>query len=125
MSESPPAAACDPAFGAFFVPARSRLGAYEVCTTNDLPAVALSREGFVAAEPEWLEVLDAFGAAGRFDRAHMTQLFNGRRLDVRRGWRLADGRFESMTAISPYPDPTLTALREGTLTIRWTVHLPR
>ncbi|HEY7286627.1 MAG TPA: hypothetical protein VH497_14370 [Vicinamibacterales bacterium] len=125
MFEPASGAACDPAFTALFVPARSRLGTYEVCTTGDLPAMALSTGGFVAAEAERLEVLDAFGAGGSFDRSRLTQLFNGRRLEVRRGWRIADGRFESMTAISPYPDTTLSVLREGTLTIRWTAALRR
>jgi len=125
MFEPAAATGCDLPLAALFVPVRPRLGAYEVCTTNDLPATALSREGFLAAEPERLEALDAFGAAGSVDRARLIELYNGRRLDVHRGWRIARGRFESMTAISPYPDPTLSALLDGTLTIRWTAPLAR
>jgi hypothetical protein len=115
------AAGCDPALAALFSPARPRLGSYEVCVTSDPPETALGREGFTDAGPERLEVLDAMGAAGGFDRARMNQLYDGRRVEVRRGWRIAKDRFESITAISPYPDASLTTLHEGTLTIRWTV----
>ena len=121
MFEPAPAAGCDPALAGLFAPARARLGAYEVCTTDEMPARVLSREGFQAAEPERLEVLDALGAAGTYDRARAAQLFNGRRIEVRRGWRVLDGRFESMTTLSPYPDPSLTSVHEGTLTVRWSL----
>jgi hypothetical protein len=121
MFESAPAAACDPALAGLVAPARPRLGTYEVCTTDEMAARVLSREGFQAAEPERLEVLDALGAASAYDRARAAQLFNGRRIEVRRGWRVLDGRFESMTTLSPYPDATLTNLQQGTLTIRWSI----
>jgi hypothetical protein len=123
MFESAPAAGCDPALAGVFAPARPRFGTYEVCTTDEMPAQVLSREGFQSAEPERLEVLDALGAAGDYDRSRAAQLFNGRRVDVRRGWRVLDGRFESMTTLSPYPDASLTSVQNGTLVIRWTVTL--
>ena len=123
--ESAPAAGCDPAFAGVFAPARPQFGTYEVCTTDELPARVLSREGFRPAEPERLEVLDALGTAGDYDRSRAAQLFNGRRIDVRRGWRVVAGRFESMTTLSPYPDASMTSVREGTLTIRWTAPLRR
>jgi len=116
-------AGCDPAFAGLFAPAMARLGTYEVCTTDEIPTRVLARGGFKAAEPERLEVLDALGAAGTYDRERAAQLFNGRRIDVRRGWRIADGRFESMTTLSPYPDPALTSIHEGTLIIRWSIPL--
>ncbi len=125
MCEPPASPRCDSALAALVVPARPRLGTYEVCETPDLPESALRRAGFGAAEPEHLEVLDALGTAGAYNRARILQLYGGRRLDVRRAWRVVDGRFESMTTISPYPDPSLTALHEGTLLIRWTVPLSR
>jgi hypothetical protein len=123
MFESAPAAACDAALAGLFAPTRPQFGTYEVCTTDEMPARVLAGEGFQAAEPERLEVLDALGAAGNYDRARAAQLFNGRRIDVRRGWRIVDGRFESMTTLSPYPDASLTSVHEGTLTIRWSVQL--
>jgi hypothetical protein len=119
----PHAADCDPALARLFVPARPRLGSYEVCATSDLLGLALSRDGFRTAEPQLLEVLDVLGTAGTFDRARVVQLYGGRRVAVRRGWRIADGRFESMTEMSPYPDASLTALHEGSLIIRWTANL--
>jgi len=122
MFESP-AGGCDPALVGLFAPVRPHFGAYEVCTTDEMPARVLSREGFHAAEPERLEVLDALGAAGDYDRAQAAQLFNGRRIEVRRGWRVIDGRFESLTTLSPYPDASLTSVHEGTLMVRWSVQL--
>jgi hypothetical protein len=119
--EPGPAARCDPALAAQLVPAHPRLGTYEVCESADLPGRALSREGFHAGEPERLEILDALGTAGTFDRTRMTQLFRGRRVEVRRGWRLVDGRFETMTEISPYPNASLSNIEEGTLIIRWAI----
>lgn len=117
------AAGCDPALVGLFTPATAHLGTYEICTTDEIPARMLAREGFQPAEPERLEVLDALGAAGTYDRPRAAQLFNGRRIDVRRGWRVVDGRFESMTTLSPYPDPSLKSIHEGTLTIRWSITL--
>ena len=116
-------AGCDPALAALFSPPRPGLGTYEVCVTGDRPETALGREGFADTGPERLEVLDAMGAGGGFDRARLTQLYDGRRVEVRRGWRIAQDRFESITAISPYPDPTLTRILEGSLTIRWSARL--
>ncbi len=121
MFESAPAVGCDPALGRVFAPARPHFGSYEVCTTDEMPAQLLSREGFEAADPERLEVLDALGTAGNYDRSQAAQLFNGRRIDVRRGWRIVAGRFESITTLSPYPDPSLALVPNGTLIIRWAV----
>jgi hypothetical protein len=116
---------CDPVPAALFSPARPQLGTYDVCVTSEEPETALARAGFTDAGPEQLEVLDALGAAGGFDRARMTQLYDGRRVEVRRGWRLANDRFESITAISPHPDASLTTLQQGTLTIRWSTPMRR
>jgi len=49
----------------------------------------------------------------------LVQLYGGRRVTVQRGWREADGRLESVTLVTPYPDPTLTRLHSGTMVIRW------
>ena len=102
--------ACDPRLTALFTPLRPEFGRYEVCTT------AAPLEG--DAEP--LEALDAFGTAGVYDRARLARLYGGVRVRVARSWTAApDGGFESITRLSPYPDPTLTRLLPGTMEIRW------
>jgi hypothetical protein len=113
---------CDPALVALFAPARPRLGTYEVCTTRQ-PLRAAVPDGFQPSAVDHLEPLEAFGTAGSYDRARMVQVYAGRRADVLRAWRVANGRVESITAISPYPDARFTALQEGTLLIRWTLLL--
>jgi len=101
---------CDPALTALFTPLRPQLGRYEVCT-SDTP---------LDAEAESLEPLDAFGAAGAFDRARLARLYGSVRVRVARSWRrTADGGFESITRLSPYPDAALTRLLPGTMEIRW------
>ena len=62
--------------------------------------------------------VDAFGAAGPYDRAALSRLYGGRRVIVARGWTEHGNRFESITLISPHPDATLTGLMPGTLVIR-------
>jgi hypothetical protein len=101
---------CDPALTALFTPLHPELGRYEVCTT------AAPLDG----DAEALEALDAFGAAGSYDRAKLARLYEGLRVRVTRSWTTTpDGGFESITRLSPYPDATLTRLLPGTMEIRW------
>ena len=72
-------------------------------------------------EIEPLEALDAFGAAGTYKRAPLARLYGGTRVRVARGWSAAADRVDSITLLSPYPDPSLTRLRPGTMAIRFTV----
>ena len=67
------------------------------------------------------EPLEAFGSAGRYDRAALARLYRATRPRVARGWRRQGDRFESITLVSPYPDATLTRLNPGTLIIRFTI----
>jgi hypothetical protein len=120
--DDPPRVSCDPALAALFAPRRPHLGQYEVCTTRQ-PINAAVPDGFQTSEVDHVEPLDAFGTAGSYDRARMVQVYAGRRTDVLRAWRVANGRLESITAISPYPDAHLTRLHEGTLQIRWILDL--
>ena len=105
---------CDPVLTTLFTPARPQLGRYEVCTTRE-PLTAVAR-------PEWrietVPPLDAFGAAGPYDRAALSRLYGGRRVSVARGWTQDGNRFESLTLISPHPDAALSRLLPGTLVIR-------
>jgi hypothetical protein len=110
-------ASCDPRFATLFTPAHPQLGRYEVCTSTR-PLDALVRNGW-PIEPT--APTDAFGAAGAYDRAALARLYGGRRPLVARGWIQGNGTFESVTLVSPYPDPSLTHLEPGTLIIRFII----
>jgi hypothetical protein len=108
---------CDPVLTALFTPPHPLLGVYEVCATAE-PIEAVAESGW---KIENLEPLDAFGSAGTYDRFAVSRLYRGRRARVAHGWHQDGDRFESITLISPYPDPSLTRLLNGTLVIRFTV----
>ena len=114
LPEGTPAPACGPEWAGVFTPAEPRIGRYEVCVSD-----GGRPDGFRYAQPERLEPLDAFGTGGSFDRARLVQLFGGRRVTVVRGWRRDGNRFESITLLTPHPDPALTRLEPTTLMIRW------
>jgi hypothetical protein len=118
--------ACDPALAALFTPPQPQLGTYEVCTSTAPVETFLEQPARDPERPhygnvQFLEALDAFGTAGPYDRSRLVRLYGGRRARVVRGWTEHDGRFESTTLISPYPDATLTHLIEGTMMIRLTM----
>jgi hypothetical protein len=112
---------CDPALKALFTPGRPQLGHYEVCTSAKPLSVALLQLGKVQWRVEALPPLDAFGAAGAYDKSALSSLYGGRRVSVARGWIEANGRLDSLTLISPYPDRTLRRLVPGTLIIRFII----
>jgi hypothetical protein len=94
-------------------PAHPRLGRYEACASRQ-PIEPLNGGPIQA-----LEALDAFGAAGSYDRPSLSRLYGGTRVEVARGWTLEGNRFTSITRLSPYPDASLTHLESGTLEIRF------
>ena len=106
---------CDPRLTALFTPPHPRLGRYEVCVSSE-PLAAVG-----GAPIEALEALDAFGAAGTYDRPALSRLYGGTRVRVARGWIRTARQFESITRLSPYPDASLTRLMPGTMEIRWTL----
>jgi len=118
----PPTYACDPALTALFTPRHPLLGRYEVCTTSaPLEVVnANSGPGDGPAAIDALEALDAFGAAGTYDRWALVRLYGGTRVRVAHAWTASADRFESITRLSPYPNASLTRLNPGTMIIRWT-----
>jgi hypothetical protein len=118
---------CDPALTALFTPARPSIGRYQICTTAEpLEMVAAQSADQPHYGPsEMLDPLDAFGAAGSYNRAALARLYAGKRVRVARGWMEYADRFESITLLSPYPDATLTRLLPGTMIIRWTAEVRR
>jgi hypothetical protein len=100
---------CDPVLAAMFTPVRPHVGRYEVCTASEPLGEA----------SDALEALDAFGAAGTYDRARLARLYGGIRARVTHSWSRTSGEFISITRISPYPDATLSRLLPGTLEIRF------
>ena len=112
---SPSPMTCDPALAARFTPRRPLLGRYELCT-NSRPLADVAPAGWAVVA---LDPLDAFGAAGSYDRTVLAHLYGGARANVARGWTETADRFESLTFISPHPNAALTALEPGTLVIRW------
>jgi hypothetical protein len=114
---------CDPLLGALFTPPRPELGRYEVCTTSAALESAAAEAGAAGQEVriEALEALDAFGAAGPYNRAALARLYGGNRVRLVRRWQQHGNQFVSETLISPYPDATLTRLNSGTMVIRFTL----
>ena len=100
---------CDPVLAALFTPLRPHVGRYEVCTAPEP----------LGEDSDAVEALDAFGAAGTYDRAKLARLYGGTRARVTHSWTRTSGEFISITRISPYPDATLSRLVRGTLEIRF------
>ena len=109
---------CDPALAALFTPRQPQLGRYEVCTTSDPLEVTAGALAKADWKLETMAPLDAFGAAGSYDKSALARLYGGRRASVAHGWIQENGHFESLTLISPYPDGSLSRLIPGTLIIR-------
>jgi hypothetical protein len=74
-----------------------------------------------AWEPSRPEAHGAFGQEGVYDRAGLARLFNGKRVTVVRGSLVQHGQRLAYTLISPYPDPTLSHIVEGTMVIEFRV----
>jgi hypothetical protein len=112
---------CDPLLGALFTPPRPELGRYEVCTTSAALESVAAETGARGQEAriEALEALEAFGAAGPYNRAALARLYGGTRVHVVRRWQQRGNQFISETLLSPYPDATLTRLNSGTMVIRF------
>lgn len=106
---------------ALFTPAHPDLGRYEVVTSPEPLSSVIQELG----RPDWtaepVAPLEAFGNAGSYDKPALSRLYAGLRPVVAHGWIQQNERFESLTFISPYPDPSLTRLNPGTLTIRFII----
>lgn len=61
---------------------------------------------------------EAFGDSGPYDHSRLARLYGARRVRVARGPRGEAGRVsETWLLASPYPDPALSRLDEGTLLV--------
>src|SRR5438477_386350 len=76
---------CNPALTALFTPRHAQTGQYEVCTTPE-PLSDVARAGWTVGAPEDASPLDAFGAAGSYDRSALARLYGGTRPRLIRGW---------------------------------------
>ncbi len=114
----------DPALAAAFTPLHPQLGRYEVFTSSEPLSVVIQEVGKGGWKVEMLAPLEAFGNAGSYDKSALARLYGGRRVSVSRGWIQQNGRFESLTLISPYPDASLSHLNQGTLILRFIICCP-
>jgi hypothetical protein len=117
-----------PALAALFVPRRAPAGSFEVavldCGIEDARRVLLEAAHPGPPRPpagppvRKLDPLDAFGDAGAYQRTTVARLYGGRKAQVVRMPVERDGRtVAAVTLVSPYPDPTLSRLVEGTMVI--------
>ncbi len=114
----------DEALRDLFTPASAPPGTYRVFRSAE-PASALAARLKAldadpapgAWEPRRLEIGAVFGSVGQYDRGRLGRLFHGRRVDVIRGSLSRDGRHLAFVLISPYPDPGLSRVLDGTMTI--------
>lgn len=120
----------DAALGRLFTPQTVPAGTYAVYRSPariEVLTEALRRQDVSpspgAWEPTRPEAHAAFGEEGNFNRARLARLFNGRRVTVVRGSLVRDSRRIAYTLVSPYPDPTLSTIVDGTMVIEF--QLPR
>lgn len=114
----------DDALRRLFTPLSAPAGTYTVFrsprTIDELAATLKALDATPskgAWEPQRPEIGGAFGQAGVYDRARLGRLFNGRRVTVVRGSMDVEGRRRAYTLVSPYPDPTLSHVADGTMVI--------
>jgi hypothetical protein len=119
-----------PALARLFTPRHAPEGAFEVLVIREnleaarasllAAAVEGGAEVRAADPPPVLELdpLEAFGEAGTYPRTTVARLYAGRRARVVRVPVTRGGRtVAAVTLVSPYPDPTLSRLVEGTMAI--------
>src|SRR5688572_30324633 len=115
-----------PGYLSLLAPAGGRDTAYRIYVSPlDLDAALRSLDAdatLVRAPGAWqprpMLPADAFGRAGRYDRAAMARVYGAQQPHVARGARVESGRVvESWTLIAPYPDLALQRLEPGTLLV--------
>jgi hypothetical protein len=119
-----------PGLARLFTPRHAPSGAYEVVVLDGGieqardTVLTLLRDGSWSAAAAGtppvreLDPLEAFGEAGSYDRTTVARLYTGRKARVVRVPVEKDGRaVAAVTLVSPYPDPSLSRLEEGTMLI--------
>ena len=118
----------DAALTRLFTPVSAPPGRY-VVYRSDRPIAALAAE-LKALDPDpapgaWEsqrpEAHDAFGQEGSYDRSRLARLFRGRRVTLVRGSVKEARQRVAYTLISPHPTPSLDAIVDGTMVIRYTL----
>jgi hypothetical protein len=116
------------ALGRLFTPAAVPPGTYVVSTSTETIETLTGRlqgQDPSPAPGAWVpsrpEATGAFGQEGLYDRARLARLFNGKRVTVVRGSLTQQGQRLAYTLVSPYPDPTLSHIVEGTMIIEFRV----
>jgi hypothetical protein len=117
-----------PALARLFTPRHAPQGAYQVTVLG--AGIVRARQAVLEAARDGaapagegppirkLDPLEAFGEAGSYDQTTVARLYTGRRAEVVRIPVERGGRtVAAVTLVSPYPDPTLSGLEEGTLVI--------
>jgi hypothetical protein len=124
-----------PALARLFTPRHAPAGAYEVTVLDGTieqaraTVLAAAREDTTPARGEpppvrELDPLQAFGEAGSYPQTTVARLYTGRKARVVRIPVERNGRtVAAVTLVSPYPDPSLSRLVEGTLLI--VLHIDR
>lgn len=114
----------DEALRVLFTPARAPDGVFRVfrsaASATDLAGKLKALDPAPAPgawEPRRLEIGAVFGSHGTYDPGRLGRLFKGRRVSVFRGSLVLDGRRHAFVLVSPHPDPSLTHIVDGTLTI--------
>jgi hypothetical protein len=111
-----------PLYGRLFTPAAAPADTYRTYVTPRSLDAVLAEIG-VDVQPKAVMALEAFGQSGGYDRWKLARLYGARRARVARTPRFENGRVvEAWTMISPYPDPSLERLDEGTLLIVLRLH---
>jgi len=118
----------NPSLTRLFTPLAVPPGTYAVSTSTEKIETLTARlkeqdsspapGAWVASRPE---AGAAFGQEGLYDRARLARLFNGKRVTVVRGSLAQQGQRLAYTLVSPYPDPTLSHIIEGTMVIEFRV----
>lgn len=118
----------DPALARLFTPLAAPAGTYTVYRSpSPIEPLAAGLRALDPApapgawEPARPEANTAFGQEGRYDRARLARLFNGKRVTVVRGSLTREGSRVAYTLVSPYPDASLSTIVEGTMTIEFRV----
>ena len=114
-----------PAYLALFAP-RAERGSYRIATSTlplDRVLTDLADDDSLgrppgAWQPRQELPQDAFGDGGSYDQWALRRLYGAVQPRVARGPRVVNGETtEAWILISPFPDPSLTRLEQGTLRI--------